>query len=216
VAKKKAKKKPEKEKKFTFGFKYQVRDTTVYVRNRPSKRMLTIDCERFVDEERADAYLSVTDTFVTPPKSKPLVWIPWNEHRLPTPEQYYGANKTLNQWIYYNKLKKVSIFCDAGTHRSVTIFGIYLLTYFSRKEAEEIVKNRVDFISYNKGDDPKDYSGIANPLEYAEGYLNRNPVDRLLLDMMGKDYLWRLDMLSQQIVKTVKERYADNRGEDEL
>jgi len=46
--------------------------------------------------------------------------------------------------------------------------------------------------------------------------LDQKPVDRLLLNMMGKDYLARMEVLSQEIIRLVKERYASERGDGEL
>lgn len=194
------------------GFTYKVKDTSVFVRNRP--RSLEIDCKKFKDEDKADAYLSVTDTFCFAPKGKPFVWVPWNEGRKPTPEQYYAVNRALLWWIHYKKLKKVHIFCDGGTHRSVTMFGIFILTYFNSREAEYIISKRIEADPLPKNNKYwRDTSKDARPIEYAESYLNERPEDRLLLAAMGKDKLGRLDTHCLNIFDTVKKRYFnDNLG----
>ena len=193
---------------------YRIKDdkhnTTVIVSSRPKtlshgvgeREKMTAKERR---EERADAYMSVTDTFCTAPKDKPFVWLPWNEGRYPYPELYYSANRALIWWIHYQKLKRVILFCDGGSHRSVTIFGVFLLTYFP-EQAEKIVQERT---SLTHGKLIEDH--WANPLQYARRYLDQFPADRLLLASMGKDYLSRFDNHSKGIYEMVKERYGDHK-----
>lgn len=186
-------------------------EVKVYVRNRP--RSFDIGAKHYNSADEADAYLSVTDTFCVPPVGKPFVWVPWNEGRMPTPELYYACNKALIWWTHYAKLPYIQVFCDGGTHRSVSVFGAFLRTYFSPKEAEDIVSKRTpNFGNYEH----KDHSNWAQPLEYIDKYLDDFPADRLLFKAMGKDYLSRLDNYSDEVWKQVKERYADNRSKDDL
>lgn len=190
-------------------FSYQVRESTVIVTGRPRK--LTAGGEDFTGEADADidAYLSVTDTFVVPPKDKIFCWFPWNEGRKPIPEMYYATNHVLNWWTHYQKLKRVQVFCDAGTHRSVTVFGAFLVTYFDKHEREKIVRERVALKKYEYTDEQ--LAGYAHPLEYIETYLEDFPADRLLFRAMKRDYLGRLDGHSKEIYDIVKERYGDNK-----
>lgn len=189
----------------TRGFTYQVKESTIFVRNRPKN--LSHNEDGYTDAEKADAYLSVTDTFVVAPINKIFVWFPWNEGRDPIPEMYYATNKVLNWWINYQKLKSIQIFCDGGTHRSVTVFGAFLLTYFTRKEAEEIIAARQPV---NQQED-KNYQAHCQPLEYVDSYLNKFPEDLLLFKAMNQDRLGRLDSHSHGIYDLVKARYGDNK-----
>lgn len=203
--------------RFSYHIKDEKHDTTIIVSSRPrslshsadERKEASKECRK---QEKADAYLSVTDSFcVAPSRAKvPFVWLPWNEGRKPHPELYYGANKTLIWWVHYQKFKKILVFCDGGSHRSVTIFGIFLLTYFP-KEAKEIVAARVDLNRQDLNDEEnkRDRSSWAQPLEYARRYLDEFPADRLLLSAMGSDYLSRLDNHSKRIYEMVKERYGD-------
>lgn len=208
----------EKTKQDDWGFKYKVWDSTIYVRNRP--RSFEIESKDIVAADKADAYLSVTDTFVKPPFGVHFVWMPWNEGRKPTPELYYAANKALIWWTQYLKLPNIQVFCDGGTHRSVTIFGAFLMTYFSRAEAEAIVAKRIAVFDpkLDKRADgkPVDRSGWAQPLEYIDGYLEDFPQDRLLFEAMKHDRLGRLEGHCKYIWEKVKERYADNQGAQAL
>ena len=193
----------------THGFYYQVKESRIFVRNRP--KSLEIGAKGFDAEDEADAYLSVTDTFVVPPTGKIFVWFPWNEGRKPIPEMYYATNKALIWWVHYLKLKKIQIFCDGGSHRSVTVFGAFLRTYFPNQEAQEIVKNRTERL-YDGTSQDEDHSGWAQPLEYIDSYLEDFPADRLLFKAMSQDYLGRLDSHSKGIYRLVKERYGDTVG----
>lgn len=184
------------------GFIYQVGETTVIVRNRP--KSFEMDANKFDEDDRADAYLSVTDSFVVAPMDKPFVWVPWNEERYPTIEQYYACNRVLIWWIFYMKLKKVQIFCDAGTHRSVTVFGAFLRTYYN-KTAEEIVASRVEF---NPFPGERDTSTWSHPLGNIDSYLEKYPEDRLLFEAMNRDKLGRLDAHCKYVFDTVRKRYC--------
>ena len=148
-----------------------------------------------------------------PPQGKHFAWFPWNEGRQPIPEMYYATNRVLNWWIHYLKAKNIQIFCDGGTHRSVTVFGAYLRTYHTNREAEEIVKNRVEKLhdSFDPTKTYPEHATWAQPLDYIDSYLEKFPADRLLFRAMGNDRLGRLDCHSRGIYDLVKERYGDNK-----
>lgn len=191
------------------GFFYNVEESEILVRNRPKTLSHGLPTSEVDD---ADAYLSVTDTFVVAPPNKVLVWFPWNEGRMPTPEMYYATNKVLNWWVFYQKMKKIQVFCDGGTHRSVTVFGAFLRTYFDKEKAAEIVKNRRPAKEVQDAiDKGSDASMWAQPLEYIDGYLEDFPADRLLFKAMRGDRLGRLDSHSKTVYDIVRERYADNK-----
>lgn len=173
------------------GFIYRVENSDVFVSN----RVQDADCWP------ADAYFSVTDTFVQPVEGKPFVWHPWNESRKPTPELYYACNKVLYWWLHKQKYQKIRLFCDAGSHRSVTVFGIFLMTYHG-KEAAEIVQNRVSFAGK---DDDKEW---ANPLLYAGKYLQEIPEDNIFLKLMRDEPLLRLDYYFSRVEELVKNRFG--------
>jgi hypothetical protein len=193
------------------GFIYKVRESEIYVRNRP--KCLTIGEAEYKNPKKqkvaavdqADAYLSVTDSFCIAPPGKQYMWFPWNEGRQPIAEMFYATNKTLNWWTHYMKLKKIQVFCDGGTHRSVTVFGAFLMTYFTRAEYDQIIKDRVP-VNY----EPKHHH-TAHPMDYLESYLKTFPSDRLLFQAMREDYMGRLDNHCRNIFDQVKERYADNK-----
>ena len=183
------------------GFIYKVYDSNISVRNRPKSLELGSN-NNPLSQEEVDAYLSVTDTFVTPPVGKIFVWFPWNEGRSPIPEMYYATNRVLNWWVFNQKLKNIQIFCDGGTHRSVTVFGAFLRTYFNEDLAQEIVDKRV-------GIETEDMVR-SNPLEYIDSYLEKFPEDNLLFKAMGENRLGRLEEISLSVCDKVKERYGDN------
>lgn len=184
------------------GYYYQVGESRILVRNRPVS--LEIGAKALEEVDKADAYLSVTDTFCTPPSDRPFVWYPWNEDWGPKLEMYYAVNRALIWWVHYQKLKNIQIFCDGGTHRSVTVFGAFLLTYFP-KDAEEIVNSRV---GVSERDNPED--GHCHPLGYIRSYLDAHPEDWLLLKAMGQDYLGRFDNHCSGIAKICENRYGRN------
>lgn len=179
------------------GFLYKVKSTEIFVSSRPKK----MD-QRGAEGYEPDAYLSVTDTFCTPPDGKPYVWFPWVESRYPIPEMFYACNRALIWWVHYHKLSKVQVFCDGGTHRSVTVFGAFLLTYFPNT-ASEIVADRKPVNLEEKNWEESD------PLFYIQGYLDVFPEDRLLFKVMGEDYLCRLDAHYDAINRRIKQRYGE-------
>ena len=188
---------------------YKVRESVVVVRNRP--KTLSIGEEKLnegeAEKDKADAVLGVTDTFIVAPKGSIFVWFPWNEGRDPIPEMFYACNKVLNWWTHYQKLPLIQVFCDGGTHRSVTVFGAFLMTYFTKADREKIVEERIILDTYDKK--AEDLSRWAQPLEYIESYLDKFPADRLLFQAMRENYLGRLDAHSKGIYDIVRERYAD-------
>jgi hypothetical protein len=186
-------------------FEYKVKESTVIVSGRPKK--LTQGPDDFADTPDVDAFLSVTDTWVVPCPNKIFVWLPWNEGRNPSHELWYSANKTLIWWIHYQKLKKINVFCDAGTHRSVSVFGAFLTTYFDRHEREKIVQERVALQKYDYTEEQ--LARYAHPLQYIESYLDRFPEDRLLFKAMKGDYMGRLDGFTHAITRLCQERFAD-------
>lgn len=183
-------------------FMYKIGGTEIVVRGRP--KHLEIGAKTVEEDDPCDAYLSVTDTFVVAPQGKIFVWFPWNEGRSPIPEMYYATNRVLHWWIHYQKLKRVCIFCDGGSHRSVTVFGAYLRTYLKSDQARDVVAARVDLA----GKEPEAAVSWAQPLEYVDSYLRQHPADALLFKAMSEDYLGRLDNHSSNIYRLVKERYA--------
>lgn len=180
------------------GYKYKVGESEIFVRNRlKSDHIGNLQLET---EEPADAYISVTDTFVDAPPGKLLMWMPWNESRKPSPELYYAVNRALLQWTHYQKIKKIQVFCDAGTHRSVTVFGAFLRTYYTPKEAQAIVDARV---SVNVRNCP-----YGEPLEYIDRYLEEFPEDRLFFSVMGEWKINRLDSHTAMIAERIKARFG--------
>jgi len=180
------------------GYIYKVGDSEVLVSNQPRKLFgHGSDISKNYD---ADAYLGVTDSFCTIPVDKMFMWFPWNEGRQPIPEMFYACNRALLWWVHYKKIPKIHLFCDGGSHRSVTVFGAFLLTYFAYC-AKDIVAARVN---YNRD------GGDSDPLEYIGSYLQTFPEDRLLFKVMGEDYLSRLEVFTQAIYRRVKDRYGDN------
>jgi len=180
-----------------FGFIYKVKESEIFVSNRPRHLFGDSLGESNFD---ADAYLGVTDAWPISPKNKILVWFPWHEGRMPIPEMYYACNRSLIWWVHYQKLPKIQIYCDAGTHRSVTVFGAFLLTYFP-DEAKNIVANR---IGVGRSDDNSD------PLEYINGYIRDIPEDRLLFQAMGHDFLGHYETFSKNIYDSINIRYGIN------
>ena len=178
------------------GFTYKVDETEVFVSGQPKKLFNPEGCLGY----EANAYLGVTDSFCSIPEGKMFMWFPWNEGRSPIPEMYYACIKALTWWIRYQKLSKVCLFCDGGTHRSVTVFGAFLLAYCPQK-AEQIVNDRIAVNLDQEADN-------CNPLYYIKTYLDEFPEDMLLFKSMGEDYLSRLDAHCESIYKRIKSRYG--------
>ena len=188
----------EEDKSYENGFLYKVNESEIFVSGRP-KGLFSVK----VSSYDADAYLGVTDSFCSIPVGKMFVWFPWNEGRMPIPEMYYACNKALIWWVQYKKVPKIQVYCDGGTHRSVTVFGAFLLTYFP-SEAKKIVAERTAL--------GRVQDDASNPLEYIEGYLNDIPEDRLLFKAMGENRLGSLESHSSDIYREVKKRYGEDRN----
>lgn len=101
------------------------------------------------------------------------MFAPWNEGGQPQIETIFTILKTLDYWIREQKLNRVYVACDGGTHRAVTMFGFYLLAY--HKEEAEAINNAHVLVGR------PDWS---NPLEYARGYIKENKIPgiQLILD----------------------------------
>ena len=176
------------------GFKYRVGETEVHVRNRPTRIIMSLD------PPEASAYLSVTDSWVSPATGVTHMWFPWNEGRQPTGEMFYATNRVLDFWIRRQKMKRVDIFCDGGTHRSVTVFGAFLKTYYTESEAQAIVDARSDLSGDNNH---------CNPLEYVSRYMDDLPSLALLFRCMRRDQMSRLDVIAEAMTREVTELYGD-------
>ncbi|MCX9024672.1 MAG: hypothetical protein OIN85_01085 [Candidatus Methanoperedens sp.] len=140
---------------------YKVGDTVVHVAGRPDYRPEAIDKNYLA---KVYAWLSVTDRFVPPPPGAYSQWSPWIENGPPDMEVLFTCLKVLHYWIDELKLPEVVIHCDAGTHRSVTVFGAYLRTYHPEK-AQEISDN---FTMLNR-------DHRSDPLEYWDSYVEECP-----------------------------------------
>mgnify|MGYP002651591248 CR=1 FL=1 len=119
------------------------------------------------------AWMNVSDRFIRHRADKLNVFYPWNEGGIPTYETLFGVLKTLHYWIDELEIPRIYIHCDGGTHRAVTLFGLYLLTY-RPGEAEEI----------NKSYALKDRQHWSNPLEYARGYFDDIPALREFIEAL--------------------------------
>lgn len=140
---------------------YRVKNTTVHVAGRPDYQGLQKNFRNAIE-----GYLSVTDRFVPHPPYANSAWFPWRESGGPSPEVLYGSLKTLNYWIDQLELREIYIHCDAGTHRSPTIFGCYLDTYhatIARQVAADVLLI---------GKTPTTHSC---PLDYWDSYRKSNP-----------------------------------------
>lgn len=144
------------------GVIYSVNGTEIIVGNRPDLGTTRAFFSSI------DGWINISDRLVLFPKGSLSQWSPWNEDGSPQYETLFSVLKTLNYWVNDLKLNRIFINCDAGTHRSVTLFGFYLLAYH-QKNCEEINNN---YRLFNR----KDWS---NPLEYANTYLNRESLPLL-------------------------------------
>lgn len=142
---------------------YVVGNTTIYVGGRPDYRPEGIDKD-FVSS--VEGWLSVTDRFIAYPPTAVSAWFPWRESGPPSPEVLYGTLKTLNYWIKELRLKTIYLNCDAGTHRSPSVFGAYLSTYYP-DEVEKIVAS---VVLHNKN--PEHHSC---PKKYWDSYVVQYP-----------------------------------------
>lgn len=142
---------------------YKVGETTVFVAGRPDYNS---SCDSEFDLDEIDGWMNITDRFVPQPEWTYQAWFPWRESGPPSPEVLHGSLRTLHYWIDQLKLKHVFVHCDAGTHRSVTVFGAYLLTYHP-EEAEAIAKGRTLY--------GKEEAFHSDPIEYWTSYIEQYP-----------------------------------------
>lgn len=141
-------------------------DTTVMVGARPDIYGTTPEMYKSIE-----GWINVSDRFVRHDKNVTNVFTPWNESGQPQIETIFSVLKTLDYWINEQKLKRIYISCDGGTHRAVTMFGMYLLAY--EKDLANEINN-----SYKFGGGRDHWS---NPLEYANSYLNEGLVPALAI-----------------------------------
>lgn len=134
---------------------YQVGSTQVLVGNRPNYAGTT---KEFYDS--VDGWINVSDRFVRHNQGKLNMFIPWNEAGKPSYEAIFSVLKTLHYWIDEQKVSRVYIHCDGGTHRAVSMFGFYLLAYHAGK-SEEINNSKILVKREH----------WSNPLLYAQTYL---------------------------------------------
>lgn len=87
--------------------KYQIKNTEVFVGNRPDSWGTNQDFYHSIA-----CWLNVTDRFVRHKEGVTNVWIPWNEAGKPTLETIFASLKYLHYWIDEIKVKKIYIHCD--------------------------------------------------------------------------------------------------------
>lgn len=144
-----------------------------------------------------DGWISVTNKHVIHPPGR-YQWFPWDEGKDCNLETFYGVVKTLYHWIRYDKLTRFYVHCDAGTHRAPTVFGAFLLAYYTKEEREEIVKN-VELVGREH---------LSNPLEYIEAHLHSMPMDLAFFQLLGKYHIDDLEQLISHIKKHFENRYC--------
>ena len=101
---------------------YDFFGTQVLVGNRPDYGGCTKEFTSHVD-----AWFSVTDRVPQSPPGSRYEWYPWVEECLPT-ESLIAAVIRLHQLFLDDHIKCIYLHCDAGTHRSPSLFG--LAAYF--------------------------------------------------------------------------------------
>lgn len=138
---------------------YKIGDTVIMVGLRPNMYGTTTDFYNQIG-----GFINVSDRFVRHRADKVNVFYPWNEGGIPTYETIFAVLKTLHYWIDELKIPKVYIHCDGGTHRAVTMFGFYLLSYHSQ-----------DCEAINNSYELKGREYWSNPLEYGRGYFKDIP-----------------------------------------
>lgn len=122
-----------------------------------------------------DAWINVSDRYVRHRKGTVSVFLPWNEAGIPSYETLFSVLKTLHYYVSEQKLSKIYIHCDGGTHRAVSMLGFYLLAYHPDR-AEEINNSKVLV----------DREVWSNPLEYARTYLKDIPLLPEFLKAIGE------------------------------
>ena len=131
--------------------KYTVSGTAFYVGARPDTYNATKDfCSDML-------WLNVSEEYLLYPSEH--AWLPINEGKGMTVETVFGCLHTLHNW--FSRSKKIYIHCMGGTHRSPSIFGLFLLSFQNKKfiESKEVVG----------------YTHPSDPLEYAATYMEREP-----------------------------------------
>ena len=156
---------------------YKIKNTIIQVGGRPNCYGTTPEVYNSIK-----GFINVSDRYVRHKAEKLNIFIPWNEDGVPTIEAVWAFLKTMNYWIHEDNLDKIYIHCDGGTHRAVTMFGLFLLAYY-KDNAEEIQKN-------HKLVGREHWS---QPLQYAYSYYNSNKVPLL-----------------QKFVENIKEKSKDN------
>lgn len=136
---------------------YKVQDITIRVGSRPNAYGMTEE-----EYNSIDGFINVSERFVRHRKDKINIFIPWNEGGNPTFEAVWAFLKTMHYWTDEYGYKNIYIHCDSGTHRAVTMFGLFLHA-FHHEDKYKIVDNH----KFHKREH------LSNPNEYAEGYMNR-------------------------------------------
>jgi protein-tyrosine phosphatase len=189
---------------------YKIRDTYVMIGLRPNCYGTTPEVYHSIN-----AWINVSDRFVRHEKDVTNTFIPWVEAGTPQLETIWAVLRTLNYWINEQKLNRIYFSCDGGTHRAVTLFGLYLLAYES-KDAELI--NSEYQLKGNRHD-------WSNPLQYASGYIQENKVPGLkkIVDLVSLEIddpshgVSLEDFLSGKIGKeTIREFYAERFAANDL
>jgi len=144
------------------GVTYKISDDVeVIVGGRPDYDGAGCTFETF---KSIDGWMSVSDRFT--PNLGYHVWIPWNESRSLPEEVLFGAVLTLRHWVTELGFKRIYLHCDAGTHRSVTIFGAYLKAFYSKYDAyKTIIKSAT----------PCNRNTWSDPIEYIDSYIKEIP-----------------------------------------
>ena len=139
---------------------YKVNQSIIQVGGRPNCYGTTKEVY-----DSINGFINVSDRYVRHDKNKANIFIPWNEGGQPTVEAKWACLKTLHYWINEDKLEKIYIHCDGGTHRAVTMFGFYLIAYH-KDQADDIQKKYT----------LKGRNTWSSPLEYAHSYIRENKV----------------------------------------
>lgn len=171
---------------------YQHQGVTYMVGHRPNAVGAT---EEFFNS--VDGWISVTDRLIPYPSKTNFEWLPWNEGGKPEIEAIYAFIRTLRYWVNDLGFKKIYLHCDGGTHRAVSMFGFYLLTFFP-EEAQSIQDNhklvRREILSA--------------PLEYAQVKIKDFPEIGLFLETFKK-YEFEHDMLETILARMPKEQLRE-------
>lgn len=149
---------------------------------------------------KIEGALSVTDRLVKTNDEFPRwAWFPWIEGKYPTEEVVFGSLNILRHWVENLNLKTIYIHCAAGSHRSPTIMGFYLVAfrdYITSFKMEPMFDCEV-----SEGE--KHYFSPA--MEYADSYLERD---------FGENYKLLLPAIAENFYgkNTFLEDVLDNLG----